>query len=114
VKKYNPYRVVMLVAGVLVALGIVLSQVLFHQAQPVAKKEKSTTEQNEKNPTETVQVAPTLANHSATVQLDTSVDAIVEQVLEEEDQVAFLPTVAEVTLPYLRTLLRTLIAPNAP
>lgn len=104
----------MLVAGILVAVGIVLSQVLFHQAEPVAHKAKATSEQTDANTQETLQVAPTLANPSVSLELNTSVDAAVEQVLEEEDQVAFLPAVAEVCLPYLKTLLRTLIAPNAP
>jgi membrane peptidoglycan carboxypeptidase len=114
VKRTSAYQIFMLAAGILVAAGIVLSQVLFHETQPVAKKEKAATEQTENESTAALQVAPTLANHSVSVQLDSSVDAMVEQVLAEEDEVAFLPRVAEVCLPYFKTLLRTLIAPNAP
>lgn len=104
----------MLTVGILVAAGIVLSQVMFHQTESVAKKLKAATEQTDSDSEPALQVAPTLANHSVSLELNTSVDAAVEQVLEEEDQVAFLPALADVCLPYFKTLLRTLIAPNAP
>jgi hypothetical protein len=112
---HNPsrYRFFMLLTGVLVAGGIILSQVLFHQADPAGEKQKAAQEQSSPED-ETIQVAPTLVNQTASLELDSSVDAVVEQVLEEKSVDTFLAAVKDGCFNFFKTLLRTLIAPNAP
>jgi hypothetical protein len=114
VKNQSSYRFLMLIAGILVASGILLSQVLFHQAEVVDNDAKAASEQSTSQPGATVQDAPTLANHSVSVELGSSVDAVVEQVFEEPQVEAYFQAVADVSLDFFKTLLRTLIAANAP
>jgi flagellar basal body-associated protein FliL len=112
-KSKHTSRVLILVAGILIAAGIVLSQVLFIESNPRSGEEKAQTEQQEQ-PGESLHAAPTLSNHPVSVQIDQSVEASVEKVLEDEQRGPLAKALADIILPYFKTLLRTLIAPNAP
>lgn len=113
-KNKNTFRVLVIAAGILIAAGIVLSQVLFVAATPAPGKENTTQEQTDPGSGTAVQVAPTLSNHSVSVELNQSVEASVEKVLDDEAPRPLIKLVSDIILPYFQTLLRTLIAPNAP
>jgi len=114
-KNPNTFRGFVLAVGILIAAGIVLSQVFFHDAVKLTGVEKEKTEQTTPESSATLQASPTLATHSVSVELNQSVDASVQQVLPKEPQQRPLAeVVCDFILPYFKTLLRTLIASNAP
>ena len=103
----------MMVAGVLAAVLIVLSQSFYHQAkEKVAKaKAEQTTDEN----TQTFISAPNDAvSQTNIVQLDDQIPLLKGSVLFEEEQPVQPVIRPEVFSRYFKVLFRAIISPNAP
>lgn len=103
-----------IVAGVLAAVVILLSQSFYQQAQDNLKKVK--TEQSaDQGQNEVVISAPADAvPGSSAIQLEDNVPTLVKSTVSEDQEQAVLPFATKILVSYYRILLKTLISPNAP
>lgn len=101
-----------IIAGVLAAVVILLSQSFYQQAQDNLKKVK--TEQSA-DQNEVVISAPADAVPGAgAIQLDDNVPTLVKSTVAEDQEQTSLPFATKILVSYYRILLKTLISPNAP
>jgi predicted PurR-regulated permease PerM len=101
-----------IIAGVLAAVVILLSQSFYQQAQDNLKKVK--TEQSA-DQNEVVISAPADAVPGAgAIQLEDNVPTLVKSTVSEDQEQTALPFATKILVSYYRILLKTLISPNAP
>lgn len=101
-----------IIAGVLAAVVILLSQSFYQQAQDNLKKVK--TEQSP-DQNEVVISAPADAVPGAgAIQLEDNVPTLVKSTVSEDQEHTTLPFATKILVSYYRILLKTLISPNAP
>ena len=103
----------MMVAGVLAAILIVLSQSFYHQAKEKVAKAKS--EQKADENAQTFISAPNDAvSQTSVVQLEDQIPLLKESVLSEEEQSGKPVIKLEIFTRYFKVLFRAIISPNAP
>lgn len=100
----------MMVAGVLAALLIVLSQSFYHQAKEKAKSEQKADE----NAQSFISAPNDAVSQTNIVQLDDQVPSLKESILSEEKQPVQPVIKPEVFTRYFKVLFRAIISPNAP
>jgi len=103
-----------IVAGVLAAIVILLSQSFYQQAQDNLKKVK--TEQTaEQGQDEVIICAPADAVPGAgAIQLVDNIPSFVKSTISEDQEQTTLPFATKILVSYYRILLKALISPNAP
>ncbi|HEY5826430.1 MAG TPA: hypothetical protein VIT44_18800 [Cyclobacteriaceae bacterium] len=112
-RKIFASKTVMMVADVLAAFLIVLSQSFYHQAKEKVAKAKS--EQKADDNAQTFISAPNDAvSQTNIVQLDDQVPSLKESLLSEEKQAVQPVIKPEVFARYFKVLFRAIISPNAP
>lgn len=101
-----------IVAGVLAAVVILLSQSFYQQAQNNLKKVKTeqTAEQNEVIISAPADAVP----GGSAIQLEDNIPTLVKSVVSEDQEQTALPFATKILVSYYRILLKTLISPNAP
>lgn len=103
----------MMIAGVLAAILIVLSQSFYHQTKEKVAKAK--TEQNAENPSEIFISAPNDAvSQTSIIQLDDQVPSLRESILSEDERPLKSILKPEVFTRFFKVLFRAIISPNAP
>lgn len=107
------YRGFTVIAGVLAAVVILLSQSFYQQAQDNLKKVK--TEQSTDHAQEVIISAPADAvPGSSAIQMDDNVPTFVKSIPSEDKEQVAVPFATKILVSYYRILLRVLISPNAP
>ena len=103
-----------LIAGVLAAVVILLSQSFYQQAQDNLKKVK--TEQTDSQSQDKVIIsAPADAvPGSGIIQMDENIPVLVKSIPSDKEDKAVTPQAAKVFTSFYRILFRAIISPNAP
>jgi hypothetical protein len=107
-------KMMVMVAGVLAAVIVVLSQSFQFQAKQDVQKVK-TEQQADEQPDVLISASADAVSPSSAIQLDEKSPALLQEVLTEEKNNFQHPIVRpEVVARYFKVLFRTIISPNAP
>jgi len=105
-------KVFTIIAGVLAAVVILLSQSFYQQAQDNLKKVK--TEQSADQNEVIISAPADAVPGGSAIQLDDNIPTLVKSVVSEDQEQTTLPFATKILVSYYRILLKTLISPNAP